>query len=86
MARTRIWAGCGRFVAVLANGAIGPVAMGFLAAGCGMDLETGYKYRPLDASGAQRKAYYASPFSPEKSAAESEKHSGSGVKAPGVQP
>ena len=40
--------------------------------GCGMKLETGYEYRPLTASTAERRAYYASPFSPEKSAAERE--------------
>lgn len=57
-----------------------------LGSGCGMDLETGYKYRPLDASTAQRKAYYANAFTPEKSAAESEKHSGGPVKAMGAQP
>jgi hypothetical protein len=42
-------------------------------AGCGMKLETGYDYRPLTASSAERRAYYASPFSPEKAAAEHEK-------------
>lgn len=43
-----------------------------LLAGCGTELETGYKYRPLGASAVQRRAYYASPYSPEKSAAEQE--------------
>jgi hypothetical protein len=57
-----------------------------LASGCGMDLETGYKYRPLDASTAQRKAYYANAFTPEKSAAESEKHSVGPAKGVGAQP
>jgi hypothetical protein len=57
-----------------------------MSSGCGMDLETGYKFRPLDASTAQRKAYYASAFSPEKSAAESEKHSGAPAKAVGPEP
>ena len=42
-------------------------------AGCGeSQLEDGYKYRPLNASSAERRAYYASPFSPEKAAAEQE--------------
>jgi len=41
-------------------------------AGCGMDLETGYKYRPLGASVVERRGYYASPYSPEKTAAEQE--------------
>lgn len=34
--------------------------------GCGSrQLETGYTYTPLGASPAQRRAYYAGPFSPE---------------------
>ena len=34
--------------------------------GCGSrQLETGYAYTPLGASPAQRRAYYAGPFSPE---------------------
>lgn len=49
---------------------------GLLLAGCGMDLETDYHYRPLNASAVQRRAYYASPFSPEKSAAEQEQKQG----------
>jgi hypothetical protein len=35
------------------------------AAGCSDKLETGYKPRKLGASESQRRAYYASPFSPE---------------------
>jgi hypothetical protein len=34
-----------------------------VAGGCGTQLETGYKPRPLDASADVRKSYYASPFS-----------------------
>jgi len=45
---------------------------GVLLAGCGMELETGYKYRPLSASPVQRRGYYASPYSQEKAAAEQE--------------
>lgn len=41
--------------------------------GCGPQLETGYKYRPLNATPTERRAYYASPFSPEKAAAEQER-------------
>ena len=48
----------------------------WLLAGCGMELETGYKYRPLNASTVQRRAYYASPYSPEKTAAEQEQKQG----------
>lgn len=47
-------------------------AIWVFAAGCGMQLETPYQYRPLGASSVQRRAYYASPFSPEKTAAEQE--------------
>jgi hypothetical protein len=52
-----------------------PLALlGFVsfAGGCGMDLETGYKYRPLGASAVERRGYYASPYSPERNAAEQE--------------
>ena len=38
-------------------------------AGCQNTLETGYKPTALDASEAQRKAFYAPPFSPEARAA-----------------
>ena len=48
-------------------------------AGCGMQLETGYAYRPLNSTEAQRRAYYASPFSPEKSAAEKDQGGGGGA-------
>ena len=51
-------------------------------AGCGMQLETGYTYRPLNSTDAQRRAYYASPFSPEKSAADKDK--GGGNAGPGL--
>jgi hypothetical protein len=36
-----------------------------MACGCGDRLETGYKPRRLGDSELQRRAYYASPFSPE---------------------
>lgn len=54
-----------------------------LLAGCGMQLETGYQYRPLNASATQRRAYYASPFTAEKSAADQEKK---GDKGPALGP
>lgn len=54
-----------------------------LLAGCGMQLETGYQYRPLNASAIQRRAYYASPFTAEKSAADQEKK---GDKGPALGP
>jgi hypothetical protein len=54
------------------------VATLLLVGGCGMQLETGYQYRPLNASATQRRAYYAPAFTPEKSAAEQEKKSDKG--------
>jgi|SRR6185312_7988969 len=53
--------------------------------GCGMQLETGYTYRPLDASAVQRRAYYASPYSPEKTAAQQENKQ-NGAHAGGMTP
>ena len=40
-------------------------------AGCGNELETGYKPKPLGTSAVVRRGYYASPFSPEAKAAAS---------------
>jgi hypothetical protein len=67
----------GRFLFNLRIAPAGSIAFAVLGmlvciAGCGMDLETGYKYRPLGASAVERRAYYASPYSPEKNAAEQE--------------
>ena len=50
---------------------------GYFSAGCGMELETGYKYRPLNATPVQRRGYYASPYSMEKAAADQEAKQGS---------
>jgi hypothetical protein len=55
---------------------IAVIALALYAVGCGMQLETGYQYRPLNASTADRRAYYAPAFSPEKSAAEQGKSAG----------
>jgi hypothetical protein len=55
--------------------------MAFCAAGvggCGMQLETGYQFRPLNATEVQRRAFYASPFTDQKSAAEQEKKADKG--------
>jgi hypothetical protein len=41
-----------------------------VAAGCSNQLETGYKPRKLGASSAERRSYYASPFTPEARAAQ----------------
>jgi hypothetical protein len=38
---------------------------GLMTIGCSPELETGYKPRPLSASEAERRAYYAERFSPE---------------------
>jgi hypothetical protein len=40
------------------------------AIGCSDKLETGWEPRRLDASPAERRAYYASPFTPEAAAAQ----------------
>ena len=44
-----------------------------LLAGCNTELEDGYKPRSLNAGPTQRRAYYASPFTPEAEAAKQEK-------------
>ena len=46
---------------------VGALAAG--SAGCSSRLETGYQPRPLGVSAAERKAYYASPYTPEAAAA-----------------
>ena len=47
-------------------------ALALAAGGCQSTLEDGYKPHALNASSAQRRAYYASPFTPEAAAAEQE--------------
>jgi hypothetical protein len=64
-----------RFKPLLVLSAV--VLPGFLSIGCGMELETGYKYRPLNATPVQRRGYYASPYSMDKAAAEQEAKQGS---------
>jgi hypothetical protein len=44
-----------------------------LAAGCSTKTETGYEPRKLGDSLVVQRGYYATPFSPEQRAAESEK-------------
>jgi hypothetical protein len=44
-----------------------------LAAGCSNALETGYKPRKLGASTAERRGYYASPFTAEARASQLER-------------
>ncbi len=49
------------------------VAMMAVSSGCSNTLETGYKPRPLGASLAMRRSYYASPFSAESRAPQLER-------------
>ena len=45
------------------------VSLWAASAGCSSKLETGYEPRPLGVSTVERKAYYASPYTPEAAAA-----------------
>jgi hypothetical protein len=49
------------------------LALVAIGTGCSNTLETGYKPRPLGASLAMRRSYYASPFSPEARAPQLER-------------
>ncbi len=60
---------------------IGVTLAGAVAGGCSEKLETGYEPRRLDASSAERRAYYASPYTPEAIAAE---HEGAPAIGPGA--
>jgi hypothetical protein len=55
----------------IANLAI--VGLLLLAGGCAETLVTGYAPHKLSSSDAERRAYYAPPFSPEANAREQEK-------------
>ena len=46
-----------------------------LLVGCSSKLETGYQPQLIGASAAQRRAYYATPFSPESQAPKTDKES-----------
>ena len=63
----------------------GWIFAGLLAvfSGCGPDLVTGYKPRPLGDSPAARRAYYAGKYTPAARAADAEK---SDKNKPGVTP
>src|SRR4051812_1054513 len=54
-----------------------------VVSGCGPDLVTGYKPRPLGDSPAARRAYYAGKYTPAARAADAEK---SDKNKPGVTP
>ena len=65
--------------------AVGLILGGFavLNSGCGSTLDDGYKPRPLNASSARRRAYYATPFTPEATAAGQEKEDQFKARRPG---
>ena len=54
-----------------------------LAAGCHSTMETGYQPQPLTATDAERRAYYASPFSPESHVAPADHSSDANLHRPG---
>jgi hypothetical protein len=52
------------------------IVTGMLIIGCSSgELETGYKPRKLGASEAERRAFYANPFTPEANAAAQDRES-----------
>jgi hypothetical protein len=53
--------------------ALSLISLLLLLAGCSNKTETGYEPRKLSDSETVQRGYYASPFSPERRAAESEK-------------
>ncbi len=54
-----------------------------LMAGCSSELESGYKPKKLGVSDAERRAYYASPFSPEAQAGQQEQQQEMNMRRPG---
>ena len=63
----------------------GTVLAGALVCGCSEKLETGYEPHQLSASSAERRAYYASPYTPEAIAAQHESGAAAGP-ASGFRP
>ena len=67
---------------------LGPVllgALGFGTAGCGSSkLETGYTPRPLNASDAERRAYYSGRYTKEAVRADQERESDFRARRPGI--
>lgn len=58
---------------------IGSTSLGLLSVvGCADKLETGYEPKKLGVTPAARRAYYATPFSPEAGAAQQEQGNSSG--------
>ena len=64
---------------------LGCVAAVALAAGCSTKLETGYEPRKLSDSTAERRAYYADPFTPEARAAAEERKTEFNARRPDVR-
>lgn len=56
-----------------------------MAAGCGSKLETGYEPRKLSDSNAERRGYYADPFTPEARAAAEERKTNFDARRPGAR-
>jgi len=65
---------------------IGAWLAGALACGCSDKLETGYEPRRLGASSAERRAYYASPYTPEAIAAQKDSGGAAAGPSPGFRP
>lgn len=57
-------------------------ALALFVVGCSNTLETGYKPRVLGASAAERRAYYAKPFTPEKKAGQVDRDSEAELRRP----
>jgi len=61
---------------------LGLAIIPLLLVGCQNKLETGYKPSVLGASTAERRGYYAQPFTPEKKAAQLERDQESEARRP----
>ena len=60
------------------------LAVAGVTAACSSKLETGYQPRRLGASAAERRAFYARPFTPEARAAEQERMEDMRQRRPGM--
>lgn len=54
---------------------VGSIVSLLLVLGCSSQLETGYQPQLIGASAAQRRAYYATPFTPEATAPKTDRES-----------
>jgi hypothetical protein len=74
-----------RFMTANARASIGFSLAVFISAGCGSStLETGYKPRPLNASDAERRAYYSGRYTKEAVRAEQEREAQFRARRPGL--